>query len=149
MRQEKDLIVPEFLNGTPQRRRFCVKTFQEAHSFPTWRTLGTRSISGGLSFHTESPIQHSHDQFPPTPTTETDIPLEIQTRSQDNPEAPVFAGTTNTGERHTSVAFSDSGACGSWLGRKGSALVRAPASHGPQRRAETTLQDETHGEDQR
>lgn len=41
---------------------------------------------------------------------------------------------------HTSVEFSESGACGSWLGVKRSMLVMACASHGPQRSPETNSQ---------
>lgn len=41
---------------------------------------------------------------------------------------------------HTSVAFSESGACGSWLGVKRSRLVMACVFRGPQRSPETNTQ---------
>lgn len=57
-------------------RRFCVKTFQEACSPPGGRVV---QVHLRRTFHTKSPVQHRHDQFPPMPTTRQTSPYDSDT----------------------------------------------------------------------
>lgn len=95
------------------------------------------------SVSTPSHLNDSRDQRPPgrAPPSTPPLPPDRQAAQQVKRRGTRICWRCRyRWAAPTSVAFSESGACGSWLGVKRSRLVMVRASRGPQRSPETNTQ---------